>query len=583
MSAITKIWLGAKPRFRISVRLETAVAVAVFLIVLYLVAVPLAALGFSSIRDTTTKLPFENTTFTLANYVAVVTSRSTYRLLTTTLAYSACSLTIAVVLGSVFAWFLNRVAVPMRSLLILCVLAALATPPITDAVAWSLLASPSIGLLNAILHRITGTSGSGPLNIYSVLGIAFVTGMKSVPFVFLLLSGPVSRLDPSLEEAAYTNGGTPWQTLRRVTVPLLRPAILAAVILLTIVTLESFEIPAVLGFPARIFVFATLIYNASHPAIGLPNYGLISAYAGVFLLVAGALLLLYDRATKSAGRFAVITGKAYRPRQSHLGPATYALVALVLLYFLLAVVLPFLSLIWTSLGLSYRTAEVGSLRLANLAGFQGLLASSDLPQAVINTALVCLVSATFTMTLAAGAAWLGVRHRGFLAKAPDRLTLLVVAAPGIVVALALMFFYAWLPVPVYGTVWIIVIALSTRSLAYCTRLMSSAYIQIHQELEEAAALSGAGFGSTVRRVILPLVWPSVSGGWLWVFVQALRDSTLALMLFTVTNETLSVRLWALWFNEGEPAEAAALAVCLAVVSYVLSIGIIRVTMQPAAV
>jgi iron(III) transport system permease protein len=575
--------MGARSRFRISLRSEAVVGTAVFVIVLYLVAVPLAALGFSSIRDTATKLPFENTSFTLGNYVTVVTSRSTYTLLTTTLTYAACSLAIALVLGSIFAWFLNRVAVPMRSLLTLCVLAALATPPITDAVAWSLLASPSIGLLNAVLHRITGTSGSGPLNIYSVLGIAFVTGLKSVPFVFLLVSGPVSRLDPSLEEAASTSGATPWQTLRRVTVPLLRPALLAAVILLAIITLESFEIPAVLGFPSRIFVFATLIYNASHPAIGLPNYGLISAYAGVFLLIAGALLVLYDRATKSAGRFAVITGKAYRPRQSHLGPVTYALVALVLLYFLLAVVLPFLSLAWTSLGLSYRPAEVGSLRSADLAAFRSLLASNDLAQAVINTALVCVASATFTMTLASGAAWLAIRHTGFLAKAPDRLTLLVVAAPGIVVALSLMFFYAWLPLPVYGTIWIIVIALSTRSLAYCTRLMSAAYVQIHRELEEAAALSGAGFGSTVRRVILPLVWPSVSGGWLWVFVQALRDSTLALMLFTVTNETLSVRLWGLWFSEGEPAEAAALAVCLALVSYVLSIGIIRVTMQPAAV
>jgi iron(III) transport system permease protein len=553
-------------------------------LVFYLVVLPLVVVVFSSIRDTTTKLPFEDTSFTLANYVTVFTSGTTYALLANTATYAIGALVIGAGLGALFAWFLQRAAMPCRMLLTLAVLSALATPPLTDALGWSLLASPSIGLLNAGWHSLTGTSGDGPLNIYTIVGMAFVTGMKSVPSAFILFSGPFGRFDPTLEEAAAMSGASPWDSLRRVVVPLLRPAILGVVILFAILILETFEIPAVLGLPGRVFVFSSLIYDASHPAIGLPNYGLISAYGSVFLIIAGVLMLVYGRATTHAERFAVVTGKGYRPKLLSLGVLAWIPVALVAFYFCLAVALPFLALIWTSLGLSYRQSALSSLEYASFDAYRQLLQTSRLYQAVVNTLIAATTAATATLLLGSGIAWLSIRFKGIQATAPDRLAMLSLGAPGIVVGLALLFFYAWLPLPIYGTIWIIVIALATRFLAYAVRLMSAAYVQIHRELEEAAALSGANLFDVMRRIILPLVWPSFSSGWLWVFVHVVRDATLALMLFTVSNDTLGVRLWSLWFNEGKPAQAAALAVCLAVVSGLLSLGVVRtVTVRPSSV
>lgn len=565
------------PRPGLNLRGDTAAGLVAGLIVTYLVAVPMAVLLFSSLRDTSAKLPFEDTVFTLGNYVTVFTSSTTYKLLLNTLGYAAGALVIGIGLGGTFAWFLTRARAPWRTFLTLCCLSAMATPPVTDAMAWALLASPSIGLLNAVIHNLTGTSGQGPLNVYSVGGMAFVQGMKAVPSAFILMSGSIARFDPTLEDAAQTNGAPGYKTLTRITLPLLRPALLGSAILFTIFLLEAFEIPAILGLPSRIFVFSSLIFDASHPAIGLPNYGLISAYASVFLAVAAVLVLAYSKATAHREQFAVITGKGYRPRQADLGKLTYVFVGAILLYFVLAVVLPFLSLLWTSLGLAYRSQELGSLALANLNAYATLLQTDNLHRAAVNTLVVSATAATATMLLASGVAWLSARHKGAAAAAPDRLTMLVFATPAIVVGLALIFFYAWLPLPIYGTIWIIVIGLSTRFLSYGTRLMSAAYLQVNKELEEASWLSGAAGLGTIRRVVFPLVWPSISGGWLWVFVHALRDSTLALMLFTVANDTLGVRLWTLWFQEGKPAQAAAMAVCLAIVSAVLSIGVIRTT------
>jgi iron(III) transport system permease protein len=548
-------------------------------IVLYLVALPLVVVAFSSVRDTSTKLPFEDTSFTLANYATVFTSGSTYLLLANTVSYAIQSLLIGATLGAVFAWFLQRAVVPARTVLTLAILSAMATPPLTDALGWSLLASPSIGLLNAVWRWLTGATGDGPLNIYSITGMAFVTGLKSVPSAFILFSGPFARFDPALEEAAAMSGASPWNTLRRIVAPLLRPAILAVVVLFAIFILETFEIPAVLGLPARVFVFSSLIYDAAHPAIGLPDYGLISAYGSIFLIAVAGLMLVYGRATAQAEQFAVVTGKGYRPRLVNLGRWTNVLVALVVVYVLLAVVLPFMALIWTSLGLSYRQSALDSLGYANLDAFRQLFQTERFYEAALNTAVAATAAATATLALASGIAWLSIRFKGVLAVAPDRLAMLALGTPGIVLGLALMFFYAWLPLPIYGTIWIIVIALTTRYLAYAVRLMGAAYLQVHRELEEAASLSGAHLGQVARRVILPLVWPSFWGGWLWVFVHVVRDATLALMLFTVSNETLGVRLWTLWFNEGKPAQAAALAICLAVVSGLLSLGVVRTTMS----
>jgi iron(III) transport system permease protein len=577
--------LGRRPVLSLRLSWEKLVAVVTTVTIIYLLAVPLGMLFFSSVRDTKDRLPFEDTAWTLSNYTKVFTSEATYRLFTNTLWFALGSLVLGITLAAIFAWFLERAYAPARSLLILFVLAPMATPPITDAMAWALLASPSIGFLNILLRPLLGITGEGPLNIYSIPGMILVGGLKMVPSAYIMLSGPIARFDPSLEEASLASRVSPIGTFWRVTLPLLRPAVLSSFIYFLILALESFDIPAVLGMRDHILVFSTLIYDATHPPVGLPNYGLVSVYATVFLFIAGVLIYLYSHAVRHKEQFSVITGRGYRAKVFDFGPWKWAFVVLIVLYFIFAVILPLFVLVWTSLGLIYKPFHIDSLAQASLKAYQDLMKAPQVLRSIVNTGIIAVVSATGTMVLATLASWLSTRSGFRGASLPDRLTILATAMPGTVIALGLIFFYIWVPLPIYGTIWIIVIALSTRFSAYTTRLMGAAYLQIHKELEEASLASGVPWMQTIGRIVLPLIWPSFARGWLWVFVHSIRDVTIAIMLFTVANDTIGVRLWATWFNDGNVTQASALAVCLAVVSIILSYAVTKVTMvqeqQPA--
>lgn len=553
-----------------SVSWEKLVGASAAIVVLFLIAVPLSMLLFSSVRSTESTLPFEATEFTLANYGKMLTSEVTYRLFLNTLWYALGALVVSVGLAMLFAWFLERGRTPLRPLLVMLVLAPMATPPLVGAMGWAQLANPSTGPINTLLRSIFGMAGQGPLNIYSIPGMVLVTGFHLVPAAYIMLSGPIGRLDPSLEEAGFTSGVSPLTIFRRITFPLLRPAVLATVLYFFVLVLEIFEVAALLGMPHGIFVFSTLIFDAVHPPRGLPNYGMASTYAIVALVISGVLIYLYGLAIRRKEAFAVVTGKGYRPKLIEYGLWKYAFIALIVVVFALAVLMPLSMLVWTSLGLAYKTVEISSLAFASLNEYRELIQAPTTVRAVTNTAIVATVAATTTMVLASVISWMSTRSNLRWAALPDRLTILVVATPNIVIALALAFFYLWVPLPIYATIWIIVIAMTTRYLAYTTRLMGAAYLQIHKDLEEASQVSGVTWPLTMRHIVLPLVWPSFARGWLLVFVYAMRDTTLALMLFSVTNDLIGVRLWTIWFSDVNFPKASALAVCLAVASMALS-------------
>lgn len=566
----------ASPRLNVS--LETIVGLVAALIVVYLLFVPLGMLLFSSVRATKGVLPFEATTLTLDNFAQIYGSSLTYRLFWNTLQYTVVAILIGLGLAVFFAWFLERTNAPAPTLLIALILAPLGLPAIVEAMAWILIANPSNGVLNQLLRSVFGLgANAAPVDIYSILGIGFVSGVKMVPAAYILVSSVMLRLDPALEEASLASGASPFATFARVTAALMRPAVLAIVIYFGVMTIDVFEVPALLGMPKGIFVFSTLIYQATHPATGLANYGLASGYGVLSLAVASVLIYLYHRQVRRQEQFAVVTGKGYRPRRWTLRKRWQALfVAVIVIYSLMSAVLPALVLIWASLGILYTP---WSLHLASLDAYLGILISPDMDRAVGNTAVVSITSATAAMVLALLTSWLALRSRLFARSLPDRLTILAIAMPSIVIALALLFFYSRFPLPIYGTVWIIVIALVTRHLAYTARLMNAAYLQIHRELEEASAASGAPWLSTMTRIVLPILWPAFIRGWLWVFVLALRDVTLSLMLFTVYNETVGVRLWQVWMNEANFKLGAAIAVPLMLLSVGLSLLVVKTTIQ----
>ena len=573
---LTGIFQAAFSKINLSLRLLVGIVVAS--IVIYLIMIPLGVLVFSSFRATKELLPFEATTYTLNNYIQVFSSKLTYELLANTFQYALIALVIGLGLALTFSWFVERTNAPWRSVLVTFALAPLGVPGIVETIAWILLANPTNGIVNVWLRKWFDLSTQqGPINIYSIAGMGWITGLKLVPSAYIMLASIMARMDPALEEASLTSGASQFKTFVRITGSLMRPAILSVIILFGVLVIEMFETPAMLGIPRGIFVFSTLIYTASHPPMGLPDYGLASGYGIISLIIGAFLIYLYHRMVRRQEKFAVVTGKGYRPRPIVLKRGWQALfTGVMVVYILLSAVLPLLVLLWASFGILHRPFALGAATLDSylqIADYPGIFESCW------NTLLISIGSATGTMILSLLVAWLAVRSRFRGSWIPDRLTITAVAIPNIVIALALIFFYSHFPLPIYGTIWIIMIAHITRFLAYNSRVMNAAYLQIHKELEEASEACGATWATTMRKIVLPMLWPAFIRGWLWVFVHAIRDVSLALMLFAVYNQTLGVTLWQIWMEHGNFRLGAAIAVPLLLVSLGLSLLIVRPTMR----
>jgi iron(III) transport system permease protein len=398
-----------------------------------------------------------------------------------------------------------------------------------------------------------------------------------------MISGVFGRTDPSYEEAARISGASAWDSFRRVSLPLLAPAILGATIYYTNLTMETFEIPAMLGLPRQIFVFSTLIFAVSRGTGGgemrLPDYGLASTYGMVLLVISILLIYIYGNYVRRTERFATVTGRGYRPRLIDLGRWKFIPVLAMCLYFIFAVGIPILSLLWTSLAPRFAEFSISTLSLLNLNAYRQMLESTYLRTALINTLVVATCTALATMFLVTLVAWLSVRgnSRGIWAI-PDRLSFIILGVPGVVLCLSLMFIYASLPIPIYGSIWLIIIALVTVSSTYGTRLMSAAFLQIHRELEEAAGTSGANLQSTFFRIVLPLLWPSFGRGFLWVLVHSVCSTTIPLILYSVGNQVIAVALWNAWVEDLNFPLASAIAVPLVIITSILAFLLAKQTM-----
>jgi iron(III) transport system permease protein len=301
-------------------------------------------------------------------------------------------------------------------------------------------------------------------------------------------------------------------------------------------------------------VLSTRIYLLSTPEARAPDYGTAAAF-GIGLLVVAALLMWgYFRATRVSERFRVVTGKGFRPRRLRLGRWRYPALAFVAGYFALMLA-PVAALLWTSLQPFARPPSLEALGSLSLDNYQSIVQKGLVQRAIVNTLILVFGSATLTMLLSALVSWFALRSKAGAARWLDVLAFAPLAIPGIVLALAILMMY--IRTPLYGTIWIIVLAHVTTFLAFGTRTMNGALIQIHPELENAAIASGASWSTTLRQVLLPMLWPQFLNGWLWVVAHSIRDLTMPLMLMSTGNLVLSSALWLLW-SGGDVTTAAAL-------------------------
>ena len=559
---------------RVSIR--SCVLGLTLLLVSYLVIVPLLTLLYASVKSTEDKLPFETTATTLANYALVFTSPATPALLINTFLFTVGSLLVGLPIAIAFAWLFERTAIPGRTWFANLILVPMTIPSLLSAIAWVQLLDPRIGFINVILRDVLRVNGdAGPFDIYTLYGMCFVQGLRLVPSAYLMIAASFRAMDPSLEEQSAVAGTSVTQTTLRVTLPILRPALLAALIYFIIVVVESFDIPGLLGFTARIRVLSTAIYWATHSEAGLPDYGLASALATIILAVALLLMWLYHRLTREQERFATITGKGYRPRQIQLGAWEAPALLLCAIYLVVAVFLPFLMLLWTSVQPFYSVPSAESFGRLSFDGYVNIWRDGSVMRAISNTMILGLVTAIATIFLSVPISWFVVRRgreSGALANYLGTVSFLPQGVPSIVIGLALIFVYVRFPIPIYGTLWIIVLAMTTRYLAFSSRATTSALIQVHGELEEASQVSGAPWLRTLHKITVPLLAPAIINVFFWVAVHAMQELSMALMLYNPSTVVVSTLIWSMWQN-GRTADAAVLGVLsIVLAALVLTIG-----------
>lgn len=544
----------------------------------YLIAAPLFMLLFTAFRGPPDYLPFEpGATWTFANLVEIYADPILYLdVIPTTLVFAVGAVALGCAIAFTLAWLVERTDMPGRDVWFSLILIPLLVPTPVLAIAWIFLLGPTAGWMNVWLREIFGLTGQGPLNVFSMPGLIVCQALALTPFVFLLLTATLKSMNPSFEEASNASGASPFTTFWRVTLPVLLPGILAPVILALLITLEQFEIPLIIGQPARINVFSYRIWYELNPSGGLPNYGGAAAVALPFLGFGILLLLLYNRLIRRAESFVTVTGKAFRQKRLPLGKWRWPALACAGAYVALAAILPGVVLFWTSF-FGYAPLSVNSLAKFSLAAYGDLFASPVFWLALRNTVVVATLSAVIVTAIGGLLGWIIVRTQFRVRQLVDFLSFVSIGIPSVIAGLSVMLLYLSLPVGLYGTLWILVIAYSYR-FAVTTRVSRAGLMQIHRELEEASSASGARWLATQRRILLPLLMPSLMSAFVLLFIIGVREFTLSLILYSQENVVLSVMLWRL-FIESHGAAAAALG-SIMIVLVVPVVALVRRQLAP---
>jgi len=511
-------------------------------VVVYLVVPPLLFILISSLMppaEETLRIP------TLANFTGIFDSFSDFKLLLwNSLIFSIGSSGLALVFGTTLAWLAERTNARFRGLTYISAFVSFAIPGIIKVIGWILLFGPEAGYLNLAAKSLTGIF---PLfNVFSMGGMILVEGFLWTPVVFLLMGTPFRSMDPSLEEAAVVSGSSEWQVFRRVTFPMAAPSVLSVLILTFVRSLEAFEIPALIGLPAGIEIFTTQIYTQLKGSI-IPDYGHASAYSVILIALVSLVLIPYYRITQDTFKFSTVTGKGFNPRRKDLGKWRW-LGGLFLLSLPLVQLLPMMALLWSSFTPFLQVPSVEALGQLSFANYALAFNDPKIVRSTANSLLVSITSASGAVAVAFVVAWIVARTSISLRWMLDRLTMVPLVFPGIVLGVAILQMYLILPLPVYGTVWIMVAAFVPQYLPYAMRCNHAGLLGIHKELEESATASGASWGQVVRNIIAPLMMPALFAAWIYIFLVTVRELSVSLLLYSPGSEVISVVMWELWQN-----------------------------------
>ena len=525
------------------VRIEHGVLAVAAVILTVLIVLPLASLVWGSV--------IADGRPTLEHFREALSGRLYVQALLNSLILGAWTVTLSVAIGLPLAWAVSRTNVPGKRFLHLTAVVAYVTPPFLIAIAFVNLFSPNAGLVNRFVRDVLGAPGL-TFNVFSMAGLVLVTVPHTFPFVYLLAASAFESVDASMEESAQILGAGRWKTAATVTVPLVAPAVLSGALIAFVNAIALFGSQAIIGLPGRVFTLPTRIYALfDYP----PQYGLASALSLVFVAITVAALFL-QRRYLTRRSYVTVGGKGSRPQLVDLGPARWAVLAFGALVFAVAVAAPYLTLVAVSLSKSWGLEFWQNLTLRH---YRFVLLEYDVTRrAILNSLLLAGCAATLAVAIGSLVGWVdlrtGIRGRKLL----DYVSLVPLGLPGIVVAVALIQFWLKMPLALYGTLAILLLAYIGRYIPLSVRAANASLRQVDPSLEESAQILGAKWSTTMREITLPLIRPGLFAGWLLVFVPVIQELSASILLFSSSSITLAVAVYNL-YETGYIEPVAALA------------------------
>lgn len=513
---------------------RTALTPSLIAIVGFLTVCPVVMLVFGSFSEGIGAFG----TFTLEKYIQSYTDPEFAEIIVNTVIFTIGSAFVATLLALFLAYLNTRTDIPFKFLFGIISIIPMMIPHILFSVSWVLLLNPSNGLINLFLQQILSLENS-PFNIYTLGGMILVEGLLDLPIAYLILAPAMAAFDVSLEESSKVSGASNLRTLTRVTLPVLRPAILASFILVIVRSLASFAVPSIIGMPGRIYVLATHIYRIIATGFAA-DFGMAAAVGMSALAASITLIYLYRYLTSESEKYVTISSRGYRPALIELKNAKYPLFGIVALLSFVLIVLPVLVLFYTSL-VPY--SMVPSAKAFSMMSWKHWLAVLKDPISLLslkNSVFLGIVGASLGVILSIFVSYVIVKVRTPAAGVLESLSFLSFSFPGIVIGVGFMWFFV--RTPLYATIWSLLIGYIATYLPYGIRPLTSAFIQIHSHLEESSRVCGGGTLYTLRRIVIPLLIPGVVSGWILMATMFVRELTLSVVLSRPGTEVLAVQI-----------------------------------------
>jgi iron(III) transport system permease protein len=462
-----------------------------------------------------------------------------------TMIFASLTATLVATIGAFIAWVIERTNSVFAKHTQIFALIPILIPAVTLVSAWIMLLNPSGGMINLAWQSITGSEK--PLfNVYSFSGMIWIATLQELPLAVLWLWPAFRAMNPELEEAARMAGASNSKVLFRITLPILRPALLGAWIIFFIYSLGALSVPILIGLPSRIFLYATEIYLAS---TRIPTqYGLASLYSLFFLFVTIISIAAYYRLVGNDGRFATVQGKSFRPRKTNLGPWRIVVDGAILSLIFLIAILPISILIWNAFMPYPQLPSWEGLGRFTTANFVSAYNYGPAMNAIWNSLWIGILAGVITTGFGAMIAWLRLRSQDSLRiiYICEQIAMAPIAIPGLIIGVSLLWFWLSVPLHVYGTPWILLIAYVILHLPYSLRIVTSGIMQLHAELEEAGRISGASPMQIAHRIVLPLIAPTLTAAVIYTSLRCFREYSASLFLTTPGTEIFSVVVLDMW-------------------------------------